>query len=189
MILPVGIFYTLGWLIAVGFSSLVMWIVYIFLEIWWLLAQALVSIINMIGQAIISAINAVGFAIANAFGQPFTPFEHILVSNMQIAQIDPITGEKMILGLKWGSWNLVPASFLKLDSYLPQTFDTDVLIVKIWPALRNFFEWYTAPLATHYTNWLSSGEWWEIGAAAGIPIALIIIAVVASVLYMKRRMY
>lgn len=188
LFLPIGLFYVTGWLIAAGLVSLVMFIIWVFIELWFLIAQALVAVINMIGQAIIGIINWVGFTITNAFGQSFTPFEHILVQNMNLVQIDPVTGEKMILGITFGAWNLVPPSFLKLDSFMPTSFDTDTIITKIFPAIRQFFTWYTEPLALRYTNYIATAEWYEIAAILGIPIVLIIIALVVGLFYVRRKM-
>lgn len=189
LFLPIGLFHVLGWLIAAGIVSLVMFIVWVFIELWFLIAQALTSIINFIGQALVGIVNWIGQAFANALGQPFTPFSHTLVQNMNLVEIDPITGQRKILGITWAEWNLVPPDFLKLDAFMPTTFDTDVLIAKIWPAISGFFEWYTNPIANAYTNWISSAPWYTIAAVAGIPIVLVIIGAVVGYLYLRRKMY
>jgi len=188
LFLPVGLFYVLGWAIAVGVVSLVMFIIWVFMEFWWLIAQAIVAVINFIGQALIGLVNLVGGAISNALGQAFTPFEHILIQNIPLVERDPVTGERKLLGITWGQWNLVPPDFMKLDSFMPTEFDTDVLIVKLWPGIRDLFTWYTQPIADRYTQWISEAEWWIVGATIGIPIVLAVIGIVAVVLYIRRKM-
>jgi hypothetical protein len=186
LFLPIGLFHVLGWAIAVGVVSLVMFVIWVFVELWWLIAQGLVGIINLIGQAITSVFNWIGSSFTNAVGQSFTPFKHILVQNVKL--VSTTGGRRTILGITWGEWNLVPPSFLKLDSFMPTKFDTDVLITKIWPALRGFFDWYTKPIAEHYTNWISQAEWYHVGAAIGIPIVIIIIIVVVVILHIRRKL-
>jgi len=188
LFIPVGLFYVVGWALAVGMASLVMFIIWVFMEFWWFIAQGLVAVINLIGQAIVNVINWIGGGIAGALGMEFTPFEHTLVQNMGIAERDPITGERRILGITWGEWNLVPPDFMKLDEFMPREFDTDVIITKLWPAISGFFEWYTKPIADRYTEWISEAEWWVVGATIGIPIVLIIIAVAIGLLYIRRKM-
>ncbi len=187
LFLPIGMFHVLGWALAVGIVSLVMFIIWVFIELWWMIAQALVAVINLFGQVIVGVFNYIGGAIAGALGQSFTPFQHILVQNMHIVERGP-NGERIILGITWGEWNLIPPSFLKLDEFMPREFDTDVLIVKLWPALRSFFNWYTNPIAERYTAWISTAPWYVVGATIGIPIALIIIAIVVAALYVRRKM-
>ena len=188
LFLPVGMFYVLGWAIAVGIVSLVMFVIWVFIELWWMIAQGLVAFINLVSQAIIGVMNYVGGAIAGALGQEFTPFQHILVQNMHIVERGP-NGERIILGITWGEWNLVPPDFLKLNEFMPTTFDTDTIIVKLWPALRSFFHWYTQPIADRYTEWISTAPWYTVGAIIGIPIVLIIIGVTAYALYIRRKLY
>jgi len=186
LFLPIGLFHVLGWAIAVGVVRLVMFVIWVFVELWWLIAQGLVGIINLIGQAITSVFNWIGSSFTNAVGQSFTPFKHILVQNVKL--VDIVDGKRTILGITWGEWNLVPPSFLKLDSFMPRTFDTDVLIAKIWPALSGFFKWYTQPIADRYTEWISQAEWYHVGAAIGIPIVIMIILAAAAILHIRRKL-
>lgn len=186
--IPVGLLYVTGWLIAAGLVSLIMFIIWAFIELWWLLAQGITAVINFIGQAIVMLINGVGAALANALGQEFTPFEHTLVRNMQIAQINPETGAREILGITWGQYNLTPPDFISLNSYKPTEFDTDTILAKIFPAIRDFFNWYTAPLASRWTEWIANAEWYTIATVAGIPLVLAIIGLVVGVYYLRRRM-
>jgi len=188
LFLPIGMFYVLGWAIAVGVVSLVMFVIWVFIEIWWMIAQVITSFINLVGQAIIGVANYVGAAITGALGQEFTPFSHQLVQNMNLVERDPLTGERKILGITWGEWNLVPPDFLKLNEFMPRKFDSDVLIVKAWPALRDFFKWYTEPIGQRYTEWISHAEWYYVGAIIGVPIVLIIIGIVVAALYFRRKM-
>ena len=188
LFIPVGLFYVLGWAMAVGIVSLVMFIVWVFLEFWWLIAQAIVSVINILGQIIIGFVNWVGGAIAGAMGAEFVPFEHVLIQNVGLVERDPTTGRRVLLGITWGEWNLVPPDFMKLDSFMPTTFDTDVILVKIWPGIKSLFDWYTGPIADRYTEWISEAEWYVVGATIGIPIVLIIIGIFVAFWYVRRKM-
>ena len=187
LFLPIGMFHVLGWSLAVGIVSLVMFIVWIFIEGWWLIAQGMVAGINFIGQAIVGVINWIGGAFAGALGMSFTPFEHILVQNMNLVGTDA-AGNRVILGMKWGEANLVPPSFLKLDEFMPTSFDTDTIIAKIIPGIRSLFTWYTQPIADRYTQWISEVPWYTVGAVIGIPIALIVLGIVAAAVYVRRKM-
>ncbi len=188
MFIPIGLFFVTGWLIAAGLVSLFMFIIWVFIELWFMIAMALTTVINFIGQAIVMAINGVGATLANALGQEYTPFEHTLVRNMNIAQINPETGQREILGITWGQFNLTPPDFLSLNSFKPTEFDTDTILAKIFPPIRDFFNWYTAPLAQRWTDWIANAEWYTIATVAGTPLVLIIIGVVAGGYYLRRRM-
>lgn len=188
LFLPIGLFHVLGWAIAVGMVSLVLFVIWAFIEFWWLIAQGITAMINLLGQLIVNLVNFVGQAVTNPLGMEFTPFEHTMVRNMAIADIDPDTGERVILGIKWGEFNLIPPDFLKLNSFMPEEFDTDVLIAKIWPSISGFFNWYTQPIADRYTEWIESAPWYTVGAMIGIPVVLIIIGIVLAVYYVRRKM-
>jgi uncharacterized membrane protein YgcG len=188
LFLPIGLFYVLGWAIAVGMVSLVMFVIWVFMEMWFMIAQVIVALIGTIGQGITGLFNFIGVKVAGAVGMTFNQFNFQWMQDLELVGRNPETGERELLGMSWGQWNLVPPDFMKLNEFMPREFDTDVLIVKLWPALRSFFNWYTQPIADRYTNWIATAEWWYVGAIIGIPIVLAIIGLILAVGYFRRKM-
>jgi len=80
-----GMFYVLGWALAVAVVALFQFIVWVFMEIWFLLAQFVVAIVSLIGQMVVMLINKVGQAlggIVGVKGQDYELFEYQTVQNM-----------------------------------------------------------------------------------------------------------
>ncbi|RLE45676.1 hypothetical protein DRJ25_05285, partial [Candidatus Woesearchaeota archaeon] len=152
LFMPVGLFYVGGWALAAGIVALVSFIIWVFMETWFLIAQGIVGLINFVGQAIINAINAAGRAVCNFLGYSFNPMSFQLIQNMRIN-----IGEGK--GFTWGAWNLVPPSFLRLEHFMPTTFDTDPIIAKIYPPLASLFKTIYGPIAERYTAWIKTAEW------------------------------
>jgi len=174
LFMPVGAFYVGGWALAVGIAALLSFIIWIFIEAWYLIAQGIVGLINFIGQTIINAINAVGEAISNFLGYTFSPMTFELIRNMRIH-----IGEGA--GLSWGEWNLIPPSFMRLEHFMPTTFDTDPIIAKIYPPLASLFNTIYGPIAERYVAWIKTAEWYYVGAIIGIPLVIIIALVAYAV--------
>jgi len=183
--LPVGLFYVLGWAMAVGITGLVQFVIWVFIELWFMIAQALVALIGMVGQGIMVAINFAGRAVTEALGFEYNAMEWTFVQDMTIPDLPGFFGS----GHTWGEVNLVPPSFLRLDSFMPTVFDTDTILAKFIPLLSNFFNWVYAPVAERYTNWIASAEWWYVGLVIGVPAVLAIIGIVAAVFFVRRRLY
>lgn len=174
--IPVGLFYIAGWALAVGLASLIMFIVWVFMETWFFISQGLVTVINLIGQTFNGIINFIGGSLGNTIGYEFNPFDQILVQNMPLNE-----------GGTWGSQNLIPPSFLNLDKFMPLTFDTDTILAKIFPPISSFFHLIYNPIAQRYLDWIATAEWWYIGAIVGVPLLLVLVGVVGVVYYFKRR--
>lgn len=211
LFIPMGMFYVLGWALAVAVIALFQFIIWVFMEIWFLLAQAVVAIVGLIGQVFIMVINWVGRAISGVLNQPYTPFEHQLVQNMLMFERDPATGNWVVFTytdlsglteaeiaegagrrelLTWGALNLTPPAFLNLELYKPTEFDTNPIIGHIIPPLRNFFSWMYTPIANRYTNWITNlpaEEWYWVGIIIGVPAILIIIGIILIWRYAKRK--
>jgi len=186
--IPVGLFYVVGWGLAVGFVSLFMFIIWVFMEFWFMLAQVIVALIGIVAQAITGAFNYVGVTVGRYFGMTFTQFKYQYVQDLDIPNAEGVLG----YGYTWGQWNLVPPNFLKLDSFMPTEFNTNTILGMIAPPIADFFKMIYSPIADRYLNWIASADWYYIGAMIGIPIVLMIIGIVGAVLYMKRvkrRMY
>jgi len=173
LFMPVGAFHVGGWALAVGVTALLSFVIWVFMEAWHLIAQGIVSIINLAGQTVINVINAIGKSISNFLGYTFSPMSFELVKNMKIR-----IGEGT--GLSWGEWNLVPPSFMRLEHFMPVTFDTDPIIAKIYPPIAKLFSIIYGPIAERYVAWIKTAEWYYVGAIIGIPlvIAIVIIAYV-----------
>jgi len=185
LFLPMGLFHVTGWAMAVGAVALIQFIIWIFIEFWFLLSQALVAVVSLIGQFFVAVVNAIGAMVTGALGQPWVNFEFNLVQNMAIPNIPGVLGAG--LGYTWGELNLVPPSFLKLDWYMPTVFDTDTLIAKIIPALSAFFNGIYGPIAVRYDNWIATADWYYVGAVIGAPIVVALIVIGVAVV-IKRRM-
>jgi hypothetical protein len=189
LFIPMGLFYVVGWAMAVALVTLIQFIVWVFISVWFLLAQGAVSVIGGLGQIFIGGINAISQAITGWMGQPYQPFNWQWIQNMPMFKQDA-SGNWILLTytdaygrrqtLTWGMANLVPPSFLKLDLFMPKTFDTSPIIAHIVPALKTWFEWFYGPMANMYTNWIQTQEWYIVGLTAGAPIvvSLIIIGIV-----------
>jgi hypothetical protein len=188
LFIPIGMFYVAGWALAVGAVTLIMFIVWVFMEFWWFIAQGIVSVINVVSQLFVGLTNWIGMTLLGRMGMSYTPMKYTLVENMRLAEIDPITGQRRILGMTWGQWNLVPPSFMKLDSFMPKTFDTDPIIAKLLPAAKDLFNWFWGPIADRYTAWIETAPWYYCGAIIGVPLLLIIVAVVVIIYSMRRRL-
>jgi len=183
LFLPMGLFHVVGWSLAVGAVALINMLVWVFMEFWFLLAQGIVAVISFIGQAFVMLVNYIGMAIGGALGQDFHNFNFNLVQDLTIPNIHGLLGQ----GETWGSINLVPPSFLKLDWYMPTVFDTDTLIAKIIPGISGFFNTLYGPIAERYTNWIASAEWYMIGVIIGLPIIIALILIGVAIL-IKRKM-
>ena len=199
LFLPLGLFHVLGWALAVGIIALFEFIIWVFMEFWIMFAQILVSIVSLVGQAIIMVINYVGGAVSGALGQVYKPFDYMTVQNMLIFErdaagnwvvysyMDPTTGKQKLL--TWGALNLAPPSFLKLESFMPKTFDTTTVAGLIFPPIKDFFFWIYGPIATKYTAWISAPgtEWYWPGVIIGVPLILIIIGIVLLYRYTQTK--
>jgi len=185
LFLPVGLFYVVGWSLAVGATGLIQFIIWVFLELWYMIAQALVSLIGMVGQGIMAAINFAGQAVTNALGFEYNAMEWTFVQDMVIPDLPGLFGS----GHTWGDINLIPPNFMKLDSFMPTTFDTDAIIAKFIPVISGFFNWIYAPIAQRYTDWIATADWWYVGLVIGVPAVLAIIGLVAAVFFVRRRLY
>jgi hypothetical protein len=209
LFIPMGMFYVLGWALAVAVVALFQFIIWVFMEIWLLLAQAVVSIIGLIGQVFIMVINWIGQGFAGLLGQEYKPFEHQLVQNMLMFERDAsgnwvvytytdtvgLTEAEVAAGmgkrelLTWGALNLTPPSFLNLDLFKPVVFDTDTIIAKILPPISQFFKWMYGPIAERYTAWISDPltPWYWPGVVIGVPAILIMVGIIILWRYMKRK--
>ncbi len=174
--IPVGLFQVSAWCLAVGLSYLMTIIIWVFVEAWFLISSSLVMVINLIGQTFNGIVNFIGNSLGNSIGYEFNPFEHILVQNLPLAN-----------GTTWGSANLTPASFLNLDEFMPLVFDTDTVIAKIFPTLTDFFRLIYGPIAQRYLDWIATAEWYYVGGIIGVPLIIILIGLVGSIYYFKRR--
>lgn len=198
LFIPMGMFYVLGWALAVAVVALFQFIVWVFMEIWLLLAQVVVAIVGLVGQTVTMFINWIGGGVGGVLNQDYKPFEHQLVRDMLMFERDSAgnwvvytftdTGGKTQL-LTWGALNLTPPSFLKLDLFKPTTFDTDTIIAKIIPPLTDFFRWLYSPIAERYTGWISDPltPWYWPGVIIGIPAVLIVVGIIILWRYMKRK--
>jgi hypothetical protein len=192
-------FHVLGWALAVGVIALFQFIIWVFMEFWLLIAQMLVAIVSLIGQAFTMLINYAGTALSNQLGQKYKAFDYQTVQNMLIFERDkagnwvvytfndPSTGKTQIL--TWGALNLTPPSFMKLDSFMPTTFNTECVASYIFPPIQTFFTWLWGPIATRYTAWISNPAtpWYWPGVVIGVPIILTIIAIVLIWRFVKFR--
>ena len=187
LFLPMGLFYVVGWAMAVALASLVQFIVWVFMSFWFLLAQAIVSILGAIGQAFLGIINALGGALTNATGSEYQPLNWQWIHEMQMFKQDA-NGNWVLITyrdetgaqqtLTWGALNLVPPSFMQLDKFMPTTFDTDTILAKIVPIFSDAFHWMYDPIAQRYTEWITSGaEWYHIGLVIGLPFIIILITI------------
>lgn len=185
--IPVGMFHVIGWAIAVGIVSLVSFIIWTFMELWFMIAQAIVALIGLVGQGITGAFNFIGNYVSDGIGYTFTQFNYQYVKDLDIPRAEKVLG----YGYTWGEWNLVPPNFLKLDSFMPETFDTKTILGHILPPVADFFEMVYAPIAERYLNWIAVAEPLYVGTIIGIPIVIAIIGGVAIYYYykkVKRRM-
>jgi len=202
LFLPVGLFYCVGWAMAVALVTLIQFIVWVFISMWFLLAQGAVAVIGGAGQLFIGGINGLFQALLGWMGQPYQPFEWQWIQNMPMFKQDA-TGNWILLtytdangvshNLTWGTANLVPPSFMKLDSFMPRVFDTNPIIAYILPPLRDWFNWFYGPIAQMYTNWITTAQWYEVGITIGLPFIITFIVVGAAYWYyrakIKPRMY
>ena len=180
LFLPVGLFYVAGWALAAGLAFLVALVIWVFMEMWNMLTQGIVAFINMIAQGVIGVINYVGSTITGYLGYTFTPFHFSLAESMQI-QI----GEGS--GMAWGTWNLVPPSFMRLEHFMPTTFDTDTIIAKIYPPIAGLFHIIYGPIANRYIAWIHHAPWYYIGAIIGVPLLIAIVGIVLFVRYLGKK--
>jgi hypothetical protein len=201
LFLPMGLFYVLGWALAVGVIALFQFIIWVFMEFWFLVAQALVSVVGLVGQIFVMAINWVGKTSADLLGQTYKPFDYQLVQNMLMFERDSagvyhvfyynnaVTGKSEIL--TWGALNLTPPSFLSLELFKPTWFDTSTIFGHIVPPAAAFFNWLYGPIALRYTAWMSDSatEWYWPGIIIGVPVILIIVAIFLIYRFFKRRVY
>ena len=208
--IPIGMFHVLGWALAVGVIALFQFIIWVFMEIWLLLAQAIVAIVGLVGQAFIMAVNWVGRALGDSLGYEYEPFQHQTVQNMLLFERHPETGNWVVYTytdtagltqaqidagmakqeiLTWGALNLAPPSFLNLDLFRPTVFDTDTIIAKILPPISDFFRWMYEPIAQRYTAWMADPltEWYWPGVIIGIPAVLIIVGIIILWRFTKRK--
>jgi hypothetical protein len=197
--IPMGMFYVLGWALAVAVVALFQFIVWVFMEIWFLLAQFVVAIVSLIGQMVVMLINKVGQAlggIVGVKGQDYELFEYQTVQNMLMFEKNAAgdwvvltyndVGEKQQL-FTWGQLNLTPPNFLNLDLYKPTEFDTDTIIAKLIPPLTNFFHWMYNPIAKRYTMWMTdpATPWYWPGIIIGVPAVIVIVSIVLIWRYLK----
>jgi len=202
LFLPVGLFYVVGWAMAVALVELIQVIVWVFISIWFIIGEGIVSFIGALGQLFIGLINAMFSALTGWMGQPYQPFAWQWIQNMPMFAQDAqgnwilltytdASGHRQMI--TWGMANLVPPSFLNLNNFMPKTFDTNALIAYIVPPLKDWFHWFYGPIAEAYTNWIANQPWYIVGAMAGAPILAAIIVI--GILYwyyaakVKPRMY
>jgi hypothetical protein len=180
-------FYVLGWAMTVGVVALVSFIIWVFMELWFMIAQAIVALIGLVGQAITGAFNFIGNYVSDGIGYTFTQFKYQYVQDLRIPRAEDVMG----YGYTWGEFNLVPPNFMKLDSFMPTEFDTNTILGHILPPVANFFKMVYAPIAERYTNWIATAEPLYVGTIIGIPVVLAVIGGVAIYHYykkVKRRM-
>jgi hypothetical protein len=118
----------------------------------------------------------------------YKPFEYQTISNMLMFErdanfnwivysyTDPSTGKVELL--RWGALNLAPPSFLNLQAFMPDKFNSEVIIGYIVPPLQAFFHWLYEPIALRYTAWIGdpATPWYYPGLVIGIPIILAIVS-------------
>ena len=201
LFLPMGLFYVLGWALAVGVIALFQFIIWVFMEFWFLVAQAMVAVVGLVGQAFVMAINWVGKTLGSTLGQTYKPFDYQLVQNMLMFERDSagvyhvyyynnaVTGKSEIL--TWGALNLTPPKFLSLELFKPTWFDTQTIFGHLVPPVSAFFNWLYGPIATRYTGWISDPNtpWYWPGIIIGVPVIIIIIVIFLIYRFMKRRVY
>jgi hypothetical protein len=200
LFLPMGLFYVLGWALAVGVIALFQFIIWVFMEFWFLVAQVLVSIVGLVGQAFVMMINWVGQTLGGALGQTYKPFDFQLVQNMlmfsqdsagvyHVFQYTDTGGQKEIL--TWGALNLTPPAFLKLESFRPPWFDPSTIFGHIVPPVQAFFNWLYGPIAVRYSAWIAdpATPWYWPGVLIGVPVIIAIIVIFLIYRFMKRRVY
>lgn len=198
LFLPVGMFYVLGWALAVGIVALIQFIVWVFMEIWLLLAQSVVTIVSLVGQAFTFVINWIGRSFAGLTGGEYAESSFLNVQDMLmfnrledgsfvVSTYTDETGARQLL--TWGQLNLTPPSFLSLDEFRPETFDTSSIIAYIFPPIKNFFTWVYGPIADRYTAWISNPAtpWYWPGVVVGVPIILAILAITLGYLFLKKK--
>jgi hypothetical protein len=196
--LPIGMFYVLGWALAVGVIALIQFIVWVFMEIWLLLAQAIVMIVSLVGQGVSFIINFVGRSFAGMTGGEYVESEFLSVQNMlMFTRLDDGTfvvsiyedekGVKQLL--TWGQLNLTPPSFLNLENFKPTEFDTNTILGYILPPVKNFFSWLYSPIANRYTLWMAdpATAWYWPGIVIGVPAILIIITAIFGYRFFKKK--
>jgi hypothetical protein len=197
-----GLFYVVGWAMAVALVTLIQFLVWVFISIWFVLAQGIVALIGGIGQLFIGAVNGLFGALTGWMGQPYQPLNWQWIQNMPMFKQDA-NGNWILLTytdangrrqmMTWGLANLVPPSFLKLDLFMPKTFDTNPIIAYIIPGLKEWFYWFYNPIAQMYTNWIQTQPWYIIGVTAGMPFVITIVVILLAYWYyrakVKPRMY
>ena len=174
--IPIGLFHVIGWSLAVGLVTLVMFIVWVFMEVWFLISQGIVALINVIGQLIVALFNFIGIQTLGSLGFDFEGFDHSLVEDLPLADGSGT----------WGLANLTPPSFLSLESYMPTTFDTDTILAKLLPPFSDLFHTIYDPIAQRYLDWIATAEWYYVGAIIGIPI-IAVIGIIIFIWYTARK--
>lgn len=199
LFLPIGMFHVLGWALAVGVVAVIQFIIWVFMEIWFLLAQTIVMLVSFVGQGFSFIVNWIGRGFGDLTGGEYQDTTYTDVQNMLMfdkvgdgifaaATYEDTEGARQFL--TWGALNLVPPNFLKLDSFKPDSFNTNTLISYVIPPLQDFFHWVYDPIANRYTNWmvtLPPDQWYWPGVIIGVPVILAIIGAVLAYRYLIRQ--